>query len=80
MSRRRAPQPVGNAGPLRQIRRRLNDNFPGTRFVAAVQLGVNRPRERLRVVWNHAHPRVIFDGGNLGVRDDEAGRRLKVEG
>ena len=72
-SRRRPPQPVGDAGPLRQIRRRLDDNPFRAGLVAAVQLRVNRPRKRLRVARNHAHPREIFDGGNLGVRDDVTG-------
>ena len=60
-SRRRPPQPVGDARPLRQFRRRLDDNPFRARLVAAVQFRVKRPRKRLRVVRNHAHPREIFD-------------------
>ena len=59
-SRRRAPQPVGDARPFRQFRRRLHHDQFRACLVAAVQLRVNRPRKRLRVVRNDTHPRKIF--------------------
>ena len=49
------------------------------RLVATVQLRVNRPRKRLRVMRNHTHLRKIFAGGNVRVRDDVAIQKLRVE-
>ena len=71
-SGRRAPQPVGDAGPPRRFRRRFNDDQLRARRVAAVQFRVNRPRKRLRIMGNHAHPGKILRRGNMRVSNDMA--------
>ena len=75
---RRASQPVGDARPFRHFRRRLHNDQLRARLVATVQLRINRPRKRLRIVRNDAHAREIFRRRNVGVGDDVS--RLKVEG
>ena len=62
-SRRRAAQPVGDARPFRQIRRRFDDNQFRARLVATMQFRVKRPRKRLRIVGNHADARKISPEG-----------------
>ena len=77
--RRCPPQPVGNARPLRRFRRRFDNDQSRARRVAAVQLRVNRPRKRLRVMRNHAHPRKMFRRWNVRMGNDVAIQKLRLE-
>ena len=77
--RRCPPQPVGNARPLRRFRRRFDNDPSRARRVAAVQLRVNRPRKRLCVMRNHAHPRKMFRRWNVRMGNDVAIQKLSVE-
>lgn len=68
--RRRAIQTVGNRAPLGGFRRGFDNNQLRASFITAMQLGINRPRERLRVMRDHAYMSETFVGRDVRVRDD----------
>src|ERR1041384_3098603 len=53
----RPVQTVRNGPPFTGFRHRFHHDQLGAGLVAAMQLGVERPRERFSVVRDHTHPR-----------------------
>src|SRR5580698_10255070 len=66
----RAPQPIGDARPFRQIRRRLDDDGFDTGFIAAMPFGVERARKRLGIMRNHTDTGEWLARRNLGMGND----------
>ena len=72
---RRSFQTVGNRAPFIGFGQSFDHNEFSPRFIAAVQLGINRPGKRLGIVRNDTHAAKSFAGGYLGVSNNVASNR-----
>ena len=66
---RRAFQPVRDRAPFLRVGRRFHHDQFRARFVALMQLGVQRPRKSLCVVRHDTDPAEAFRGRNPRVGD-----------
>src|SRR5881409_1060411 len=65
-------QAIGNGAPFTLLRQLLDHNQIGARFIALVQLGVNRPGERFRIMRDNRDTAQPFAGGNSGMSNHVA--------
>jgi len=73
-----AAQPIVDGLPFGGLRHRLDDDELRAFFVAPVQLRLNGPRERLRVVRDHIDSVNTFAGTNAPTADVKSSQQSRL--